>query len=121
MTTQALGVAGTELVQLTEFVGVCRLFLVIVGAISARVLHLVTTQALGVLCTEVVQLTKLVGVTSPSNFVYLEAYSTDGIPVFLSWFSVDQLVILTMSGSTLLSHGIVFFECGFSHREVKVP
>jgi len=55
---------GTELVQLTKFVGVMRLFLVIVGAISARVKHLVTTQAFGVAGTELVQLTKFIGVAS---------------------------------------------------------
>ena len=38
----------------------------------------------------------------------MEANSADGIPLFLSWFPVDQLVILTVSGSTLLSHGVVF-------------
>ena len=55
---------GTELVQLTTFVGVMRVLLVIVGAISARVKHLVTTQAFGVAGTELVQLTKFIGVAS---------------------------------------------------------
>ena len=59
----------TELVQLTKFIGGTSLFLVIVGAISARVQHMVTTQGFGVAGTELVQLTKFVLVAGASDFV----------------------------------------------------